>query len=336
MNIGEVLTRSWKIIWKHKILWIFGILASCARTSGGGGGGGSGSQSSQFIPEVERLFAASSGGKHLSLSMQTRSLFNLNSLLFQSSPGDDWVFVLIALGFILLIAFLVLLVLSLGVVGQIGVIKGAQKADREVEKLHFSVLLAEIRRYFWRVLALSLIAGLFIFLGIVVFAVMLMAFAVITLGLGLLCLVPIIFLFIPALWGFAVILEQTIIAIVTEDQSLTSAIQIGWKLFWSNLGVMIPMTLILDLGLTLLVGLVLIIPVLIIIVPGLLGLIINTPESTQIGLIISILAGAIYVPVLILLTGILRTYTLTAWTLTFLRLRSKTLVVSNVHAIESN
>ena len=39
-NFGEVLTRAWQIIWKHKVLWIFGILASCGRGSGGGNGGG--------------------------------------------------------------------------------------------------------------------------------------------------------------------------------------------------------------------------------------------------------------------------------------------------------
>jgi hypothetical protein len=40
MDYLEVLHRSWNIIWKHKVLWIFGIMAGCAR--GGGGGGGSG------------------------------------------------------------------------------------------------------------------------------------------------------------------------------------------------------------------------------------------------------------------------------------------------------
>ena len=38
-NFGEVLTRAWQIIWKHKVLWIFGILASCARGGGGGPAG---------------------------------------------------------------------------------------------------------------------------------------------------------------------------------------------------------------------------------------------------------------------------------------------------------
>ena len=38
MNYGEVLSRAWQIIWKYKVLWIFGILAGLG--SGGGGSGG--------------------------------------------------------------------------------------------------------------------------------------------------------------------------------------------------------------------------------------------------------------------------------------------------------
>ena len=46
-NFGEVLTRAWQIIWKHKVLWIFGILASCARGGGGGSSGGGGNSGYQ-------------------------------------------------------------------------------------------------------------------------------------------------------------------------------------------------------------------------------------------------------------------------------------------------
>lgn len=56
-NFGEALTRAWQIIWKHKILWVFGILASCGRGGGnfnsnfnsGGGGNGGGGQLPRFL-----------------------------------------------------------------------------------------------------------------------------------------------------------------------------------------------------------------------------------------------------------------------------------------------
>ena len=36
MDYGEVLSKSWKIPWKFKVLWIFGILASCGHTGQSG------------------------------------------------------------------------------------------------------------------------------------------------------------------------------------------------------------------------------------------------------------------------------------------------------------
>jgi hypothetical protein len=40
MNYRQLVNRAFQITWRHKVLWIFGILL--AMTSGGGGGGGSG------------------------------------------------------------------------------------------------------------------------------------------------------------------------------------------------------------------------------------------------------------------------------------------------------
>src|SRR4030095_10903198 len=58
-NFGEVLSRAWQIIWKHKVLWIFGIFAGCSRGSssfrGNSSGGGSGS-GGQLPPELMRIF----------------------------------------------------------------------------------------------------------------------------------------------------------------------------------------------------------------------------------------------------------------------------------------
>ena len=37
MDFGEILTKSARLIWKFKILWLFGLLASCASGSGNPG-----------------------------------------------------------------------------------------------------------------------------------------------------------------------------------------------------------------------------------------------------------------------------------------------------------
>src|SRR5215204_6597599 len=61
-NFGEILTRAWQIIWKHKVLWVFGILASCGRGGSSGNSGNSGSSGdngfggSDLPPQVMQWF----------------------------------------------------------------------------------------------------------------------------------------------------------------------------------------------------------------------------------------------------------------------------------------
>lgn len=36
MNYTDILKKAWNIVWKHKILWLFGLLAGSAIGSGQG------------------------------------------------------------------------------------------------------------------------------------------------------------------------------------------------------------------------------------------------------------------------------------------------------------
>ena len=89
-NFGEILTRAWKITWKYKVLWIFGILASCSQGGGGGGGGGNtGFQtgiSDQNLPPALR---------HFGYQMENFAEWALDNW---------WIFIVIGLVFLLLIA----------------------------------------------------------------------------------------------------------------------------------------------------------------------------------------------------------------------------------------
>src|SRR4030095_11649763 len=59
VDFGEILTTTWKIAWKHKVLWIFGILAGC--TANGASGNNfrysfsSGSPSPNLPPGIENF-----------------------------------------------------------------------------------------------------------------------------------------------------------------------------------------------------------------------------------------------------------------------------------------
>ncbi len=41
-NIGDLLSRAWKILWRYRVLWIFALLLALSGGAGGGSGGGGG------------------------------------------------------------------------------------------------------------------------------------------------------------------------------------------------------------------------------------------------------------------------------------------------------
>src|SRR6476659_4167489 len=117
-NFGEVLTRAWQIIWKHKVLWIFGIFAGCSRGSGNfrsnsGGGGGSGG-TGQLPPEVMRVF---------------------------QFIQQNLVPVIVVGCILILVIWAVTIFLS--TIGKVGLIRGTFQAEGGAEKLIFGQLFSE-------------------------------------------------------------------------------------------------------------------------------------------------------------------------------------------------
>jgi len=92
MNYSEILSRAWQIIWKHKVLWIFGILAGCANGGGGGGGGGGNSYRSSDSEQVPA---------------QLQSYIDQIEQFVESVPQQTWI--LIGIGAMLLILILIVL-----------------------------------------------------------------------------------------------------------------------------------------------------------------------------------------------------------------------------------
>ncbi len=298
MDFGEVLSRAWQIIWRHKVLWIFGILAGCTSAAGSGGSNSG--------------YRFQSGSQNLPPAVQ--------NFFFQLENMPRWE-ILTLVGIILLV-FLIIFVIFviLGTVGRIGLIRGTQLADQGAERLTFGELWGESMRYFWRVLALNLIIGLALF---IIFLILLFAFiavTVATLGIGIICLLPLICVLIPVAWFIQVIVEQANNALVLENLGVIDGIQHGWNVVKNNLGTMIVMALILIIGVGLIGGLIIGLPFAFIVLPALGGVLLGTQGSINSGLIIAGLCLVAYIPVLIVLSGILRAYISSAWTLTYLRL----------------
>lgn len=296
MDIGYVLSRAWQIIWKNKVLWVFGILAGCA--NGGGGGGGGGNVSNTF----QRDFP---GGQPF-------------ERMFENIP-DYQIWGLIAI-VILVILVLVVLAIFLGTIGRIGLIRGTQQAEGGATSLVFGELFSGSMPYFWRVFGLSLLVGLVILVAVGLFVLLAFTGTVATLGLGLVCLIPLICILVPVMWFISVIVEQASIAIVLENLGIMDGLKRGWEVVRANLGTMVIMALILLLGVGGIGGLIIALPILIIVVPAIIGGVVGTDQAIGGGLLLAGICFITYLPVLLVLNGILRSYIGSAWTLTFMRL----------------
>jgi hypothetical protein len=303
MNYSEILTRAWQIIWKHKVLWIFGILAGCANSGGGGGGNGN------------NIRNTNSG----QAPAQLQSYLDRMEQFIKSVPEQTWI--LIGIGALLLILILVVLKIFLGTIGTIGLIRGAQQADQNMEaRLTFGELFKGSLPYFWRVFLLNLLVGLvFLVVGIIV-AVGVVLGAVLTLGLILICLLPLLCLLVPVGVVIGVVIKQATIAIVVEDLGILDGLRRGWEVVKTNVGPMVVMWLILGLGISGIIGIIISLPMILVLAPFLIGIFANAQRALETGLVVSLVCCAAYLPVLIVLSGILQSYLGSAWTLTFLRL----------------
>ena len=287
-NFGEILTRAWQIIWKHKILWVFGILASCSR----GGGGSNGS--SGFRSSGDNGFGSS--------GEQFRQWI-------ADHPG------LVVLAVVIFIV-LVLLFIFLGTVGRIGLIKGTYRVEQGAASLVLGELFSESTPYFGRVFGLSFMVAL-IFLIIFIPISLLGSLAA---GAAYICLLPLICILGLAGWVVTVIVEQANAAIVLEDLSLSAGFQRGWAIVRSNIGPALIMALILGV-VSLVVGLAVAIPILVVVLPGVLAYYSNPDSSAPI--VFMSVCVCLYLPIAIFLQGVVFAYIQSAWTLTFLSLTRK-------------
>src|SRR5688572_19117784 len=124
-NFGEVLTRAWQIIWKHKVLWVFGIFAGCGRGGGGGSGGQVSGSGDQTFPQIEQYIQQ----------------------LGRWIEDNPWIVAI----FVLLVVLLLIVSIFLGTIGRIGLIRGTYQAEIGAERLNFGELFSESMPYFWRV-----------------------------------------------------------------------------------------------------------------------------------------------------------------------------------------
>lgn len=311
MNFAEILDRAWQIVWKHKILWIFGILAGCA--NGGGGGVGSGSGWRESGPSDSGVGAG---------------LNQFFSGMGQWIGEHLWVVAL----FILLVIALAALAVFLGTMGKIGLIRGTFEADQGAERLAFHELFRGGLPYFWRVFGLTFLVGL----AFLVIFLPLALFGVVTAGVGFLCILPLLCLLALLAWGVGILVRLADAAMVIEDLSLVQGMRRAWEVASRKVGPVLIIWLITAL-IGLVVGLVIALPVLLIVIPAAVGYLTTGQGVSSAFLIAGAACLTIYLPVLVVAGGVLTAYIESVWTLTFLRLTrlsqiTEGLASSPVHA----
>ncbi len=304
-NFGEVLTRAWQITWKHKVLWIFGILAGCSRrgssfnSNSGRGGGNGGFEQPNLPPQVLHWI--------------------------QVIRENLTTFVVVTCVVVLLIWAVTIF---LGAIGKIGLIRGTFQAEGGAESLIFGQLFSESTPYFWRMFGLSLLVSLPVLVVVIALAAGFAVFAVAASGgndapgVGALAILPILIgcvcLLIPVMFVIGMIARQAENAIVLEEMGILPALSRGWDVFRNNLGPIILMAIILGV-LGFIVGFVVAIPVLIAVVPAIIAFAAGEGKNWT-PLIFAGVCICLYIPVSLLLNGIAITYTESAWTLTYMRL----------------
>jgi uncharacterized membrane protein len=318
-NFGEVLTRAWKIVWKHKVLWIFGVLASCNTNRG----------------SVNYNNSMNFQNDAATLPPQMVDMFE------QLAKNIVPILAILAA----VICVMALVSVFLGTMGRIGLIRGTFAAEGGAEKLTFGPLFSESLPFFWRSFWLWLLVGLpFVVLSLVLAGLLVLGvLALIGDGsnqaavLGMLGMLPVMlicFCIIGLLsWIVRLVAQQAQNALVLDDVGTIPALRRGWDVFKANLGSVILMSIILGI-IGFVVNLILVMPLMMVMFPTMMAFIAGQGESFT-PLIVFGVCLAAFLPISLLVGGVFSSYYESAWTLTYLRLTRKpeelpTLVDTNV------
>jgi len=323
-DIFEVLTRAAKITWKYKILWIFGMLASCGRRSGGNsnssssgnGSGGNNPISSQMMRQAEAFFERMA----------------------------DWYTQNTWIVFAAIAVFLVIIALQIfsAITGTAGLGRGVVHAEAGIETLHFGELFTESLNYFWRLFGVGVIIWLpyAIFFILIVFGSILYMVSnnfneLAAMSGFVLMIASLCFCAIPISIALTLYHYHVKRAVIIEDMSVTESLGRGWHVLIKNI---IPMLIIgvLLFILSLIIGVIVALPIFIILIPLIITFVQGNITSWS-PFIWAAVALLCYGPIAWFFRGVLTTYTESAWTLAYMRaIQPKDEPEDNTPILETN
>ncbi len=289
-NFGEVLTRAGQITWKHKVLWISGIIIGLI--------GILPASISMIFMEPFSSFAVSDPAQ---MNQNMLPILLVNALTL----------------------FLSILSIPVYVIGMTIPSLGTIRSEKGIGKISFGELTRDSLPYFWRILGIMALVGIGMFVFVMVFTACIGALSVVTLGLGALCAFPFLLLFIPIAILVYSLMEQGMSAVLVDNLGLSDALRRAWDLVKKNLGGMALLSIIIYFG-SVIVGMIISVPMMI----PMFGVISKMSAGPDLqafdGMFRSMTWWMLaFSPLYALFQGLLLTFTQSTWTLTYMRLTRK-------------
>jgi hypothetical protein len=307
MNYGDLIRDAFRITLHNRFLWFFGFFA-----------GGTGTN---FVGNVP------SGGGNFNFDDFQRSSSDISGLTAQVGQGLSETVVI--LGIVLVVLLIALFFIILAIISQ-GALADSVAAIDGGEGRRFGSAFTSGMGNFWRVLGYYVVffliaLGLLMVIGIPVALLIGGTFAAtqstgvrvsVAVVVGILAVLLLIVVFIP----LSIIGQYALRDIVVRRERVLGSVGSGYGLFRHNIGRSLLLWLI-QLGISIGIGIAFILLLLIV------GLILALPVIalavagyTTAAIIAGVIAGLILLPLLLVATGAIGTFSHAYWTLAYLRL----------------
>lgn len=285
-SFGEVLTKAWKITWKHKALWGAAFVMTLA---------------------VYLIFPL---------------IFAPWFMIMAEGDPTRWFdnllpWILMGAGFILM------MVISYGFTPFIrsALIVGALKAERGAEKVSFREIFSDGRAFYLRLLGVMLLYGLATMVVTALFSGIQIFGTILTMGLASLCLTPLMILMYPLMFAAIAWMELAESAVVADGLGVMDAIRRAWDTMRFNKMNIFVIALIVYVGIGMISSLVIFpffLPIFFAPVFFIEGGELSNGLLWGIGIWM-----ALFIPIMTVVQGIGMVFMKTTWLLTYLRLTRK-------------
>ena len=285
-DIGEVLTRAWQIAWKNKALWWFGGI---------------------FGLFFSLIFPLAMAPAFVLPQLSEKSASSLMPILM--------------VAFIVFFFLFMLAMYPISVIAQTSITLGVLGAVRDEERLPLRDLIKNSFPFFWRVLGLMVLYQVVMTFIMLVIEGLIILLTIATLGIGMICAMPLFLLMYPAMYLSIVWMEQAMNGIIVDHMAVIAAIEQGWNLIRNNLLAVGLLALVIYFGIGMISGVVM--------MPMMFPFFIipfsfMEHETNWVMISISFLFMVALIPLVSVFFGWLFVFSKAAWVLTYLQLKNTT------------